>query len=47
MYEMFSMIGNYDQRKVARYPEEGDFLVDTAAVTDSEQPYETAVKHPR
>ena len=39
-------IGNYESRKVARY-EKDDVFVDTCAVTDAEQPYETAVAHPQ
>ena len=39
--------GNYNERKVARFPEGStEWLVDTAAVSDSDQPFETAVKHP-
>lgn len=47
MNDMFglSMMGNYEQRKVANY-KEGDLVVDTAAVTDSKDPYETGIKHP-
>jgi hypothetical protein len=47
--EIFSFlqdIGNYKDRFVARYPQEGDFLVDTVAVSDGQKPFETAVKHP-
>ena len=40
------MINNtHDERKVATYEKDGVF-VDTCAVNDSEQPYETAVSHP-
>lgn len=45
MFDMFDMIGNYEQRVVANYDVNGIF-VDTAAVTDSDKPYETAVEHP-
>jgi len=48
MFDMFGfmdMADNYGERKVARY-EEGVVMVDTCAVTDSDQPYETAVAHP-
>lgn len=45
MFDFFNMAGNYDLRKVA-HDEEGDLIVDTAAVTDGRQPYETAVCHP-
>lgn len=45
MFEFLSMIGDYEDRKVARY-KNGDVFVDTCRVTDSDQPYETAVIHP-
>lgn len=45
MFEFLSMAGNYDSRKVDRY-EEGDLLVSTANVIDSDHPYETAISHP-
>lgn len=49
MFNFLSMMGNYEQRRVANYIPKGkkEWLVDTAAVNDSSQPYETAVKHPR
>lgn len=49
MFNFLSMADNYEQRVVANFVPEGasDWLVDTAAVTDSEQPFETAVQHPR
>lgn len=34
MFDFLDMIGNYEQRAVARF-EQGDLLVDTCAVTDS------------
>ena len=40
------MLGNYEQRKVARY-EEGELVIDTCSVTDGNKPYETAVAHPQ
>ena len=40
-----SMMDNYDERKVANY-DGGVVYVDTCAVNDSAQPYETAVAHP-
>lgn len=46
MFDFFEMAGTYDSRKVDRY-EEGDLLISTAAITDSQQPYETAVSHPK
>lgn len=42
---MMEMLGNYEDRKVARY-EKSDLLVSTAQVTDSDYPFETAVGHP-
>ena len=47
MFNFLNMLDDYEDRKVARYPEEENFLVDTCRVTDSKQPYETAVQHPR
>lgn len=47
--ELFPGIGTinaYDERKVGRY-EQGDLLVSTILVTDSDNPYETAVSHPK
>lgn len=41
----FVSMKDYDARKVNRY-EDGNLLVDTCAVSDSAQPYETAVAHP-
>lgn len=46
MFGFISMFGNYEDRKVARYNGE-DFFISTAEVTDSNQPYETAICHPR
>ena len=47
MFDIFGIgnIGNYEERKVARWPEEEDWTVDTCRVTDSEKPFETAIKH--
>lgn len=45
MFFGIDMAGNYDSRKVDRY-EDGDLVVSTARVTDSDKPYETAVMHP-
>src|SRR5436309_3034752 len=44
--EMFGMIGNYEQRKVERY-DKGNLMVSTARNTDSDQPFETAIAHPK
>lgn len=41
MFEFFNMLGTYEDRKVARY-EDGDIVLSTAWVNDSDQPYETA-----
>jgi hypothetical protein len=46
MFSFLSDIGNHADRVVGRYPKNGPFLVDTARVSDGEQPYETAVQHP-
>jgi hypothetical protein len=40
----FGMLNNYEQRKVAR-DELEDTIIDTVLVTDSLQPYETAISH--
>ena len=40
-----NMLNNYEYRKVDRF--NGDnFTIDTCAVFDSDQPYETGIKHP-
>ena len=44
MFNFFSMMGNYEDRKVGRY-ETDELIVSTARVTDSGAPYETAVSH--
>ena len=41
---LFSMIGNYEDRKVDRF-ENDLFTIDTALVTDRELLYETAIAH--
>ena len=49
MFDIFSlmaMLDNYGERKVGRY-EKDELLVDTCAVSDSDEPFETAVKHPK
>ncbi len=46
LFDFLEMANNYEQRKVARY-EKGNVMVDTAMVSDAEQPYETAVAHPQ
>jgi len=40
------MIDNYDSRKIGRF-EEGNVFVSTVRVTDSLEPFETAVRHPK
>lgn len=39
-------MGNYESRKVARDDFGDDFYISTAAVNDSSQPSESAIKHP-
>ena len=45
MFGFLRMLGNYDERKVEHF-EDGDLIVDTCAVPDSVDPFETAVQHP-
>ena len=45
MFNFEKMLDTYEERKVDRF-EDGDLVIDTAAVTDSKDPYETAIKHP-
>jgi hypothetical protein len=42
---ILQMMGNYENRVVDRYEGNG-MVVDTAAVTDGKQPYETGLAHP-
>ena len=44
MFSYFNMIGNYEDRKVARDEYPWGFI-STASVTDGEKPFETAVQH--
>ena len=46
LFDFVSMAGNYDNRKLARYETAGTLIVDTCLVSDSDEPYETAVSHP-
>ena len=46
MFNFMDMVGNHAERLVAN-TKEGDAVIDTAAVSDSEQPYETGIAHPR
>ncbi len=41
----FDMLGNYEERKVAKF-KEGGVMVSTVRVTDGDSPFETAVEHP-
>lgn len=45
MFDFMGMFTNHETRAIDRY-DEGDLFIDTCAVMDSEQPYETAVAHP-
>jgi hypothetical protein len=44
LFGFMDMAGTYEQRKVAN-TKINDAIIDTCAVTDSEQPYETAIQH--
>jgi len=44
MFGFFNMMDNYEDRKVAN-DEINGAVIDTVSVSDSEQPYETGVKH--
>lgn len=46
MINFMNVIGTYDERKIDKF-EEGDLIIDTCLVTDSEKPYETAISHPK
>jgi hypothetical protein len=41
-----NMIGTYEERKVDNTEING-VVIDTALVTDSDQPYETGIRHPK
>lgn len=45
MFSFMDIIGSYEQRKVNNF-KKGALEIDTVAVNDSLQPYETAVKCP-
>jgi hypothetical protein len=48
LFGISSMGSTYEQRKVERFEDsKRHIVVDTAAVTDSDKPYETAIKHPK
>ena len=42
----FVFMAPYEERKVARF-EKGKLVIDACLVSDSNDPYETAVMHPR
>jgi len=46
MFDFFNMMFDQEQRRVAHF-KKGELIVDTCAVTDSKQPYETGVQHPK
>jgi hypothetical protein len=47
MFGFLSMMDNYEDRKVANYSDEkSGLIVDTCAVTDSDEPFETGICHP-
>jgi hypothetical protein len=46
MFEsIFDMMGNYESRKVDNFTND-KLQVDTCAVTDSDEPFETGIAHP-
>lgn len=48
--DFLSMMNNHEKRVVDNYDEKGDetgLVVDTCAVSDSDQPFETGIKDPR
>jgi len=46
MFDFLSMAYDYKDRKVDRFEGE-NFTIDTCAVTDSDQPFETGIVHPK
>ena len=46
LFDFLQDLGNYDERKIDTYKKDGVF-VNTCAVSDSSQPYETAIEHPK
>lgn len=44
MFDFLLDVGNYDDRKVARY-DASNLHISTAQVSDGRQPYETAIGH--
>lgn len=46
MFDFLEMMGNYEQRKIDHFEQDG-FVVDTCAVSDIDNyDYETGIKHP-
>ena len=47
MFDFFGIgnIGTYNERALDRWPEGENWVVDTCRVTDSDKPFETAIKH--
>ena len=45
LFDFVLDIDTYAQRKIDRYEGKDGLMVDTCAVSDSNKPYETAVKH--
>ena len=46
MFGFFDMMDNYEKRKIENTVV-GEATIDTCAVSDSEQPFETGIIHPR
>lgn len=46
MFDFLNMANNYEERKIANYNKDG-VVIDTCAVSDSRQPYETGIQHPQ
>lgn len=46
LFDFLNMMGSYEDRKV-EYDELNGAVIDTAAVTDSDKPFETGICHPR
>lgn len=45
MFDFLSMADDYEERKIERFEGLG-MVIDTCRVTDSDDPFETAVQHP-
>jgi len=46
MFDFFNMSDNYEQRKVDNY-KDGELVIDTCSVNDSDEPFETGICHPK